>query len=189
MSVEFIAQKVSRIRWKSPFVSLTDAGHELAFCTGSWDQMDNLVTLWSLQIGADKMEMVKQKSLEVDGDVTQLLFCGEKKVLVTTTKGSVYLFNVTENDLTPVAGIKNLHSTECSGTPWACNDIVYCKNTNRFITCGSDGTLAFLAMRDDSLSPDESKSLVKSCFLCLDVVGSNEIIFGTETGHLQVDDS
>uniref|UniRef100_A0A5F5PZ30 Nucleoporin 43 n=1 Tax=Equus caballus TaxID=9796 RepID=A0A5F5PZ30_HORSE len=147
---KFVSQKISKTRWRPvPAGSLQTAD---TFATGSWDNEENRVSLWSI---GDFGNLDSDGGFEGDhqllcdikhhGDVMDLQFFDQERIVAASSTGSVTLFLHHPNNQTLSVGQQwtaaHYHtspgSLSCRSAP--CTGVV-CSNPE-IVTVGEDGRI------------------------------------------------
>ena len=93
----FVYQKINKIRWR-PTLSQSGRISGSLFVTGSWDDDNNAVKLWSWDLNEDDVRNNSEKELAEpelkgtyrhDGDVNELQFLNPDVVVCASSDGSV----------------------------------------------------------------------------------------------------
>lgn len=107
----FVSQKINKIRWIPEEYVETKC-----FFTGSWDDDENSVKVWTLETHNEEDEVEYPRQLSehpVDGDVTQIKFTEKNKIAVSLSNGDVKILEVSnyekETPLKEVFTWKGLH--------------------------------------------------------------------------------
>lgn len=108
----FVSQKISKIRWIAE-----DYVETKCFFTGSWDDEQNSIKVWTLESPHEEEEVEYPRQLSeylVDGDVTQIKFTEKNKIAVSLSNGDVRVLEVSLYDkqfpLKEVFHWKKLHN-------------------------------------------------------------------------------
>lgn len=92
----FVSQKINKVRWIPEEYAETKW-----FFTGSWDDDQNSVKVWTLESINEDQEVEYPRQLteyHVDGDVTQIKFTEKTKIAVSLSSGNVKLLEVSAYD-------------------------------------------------------------------------------------------
>lgn len=92
----FVSQKINKIRWIPE-----DYAETKHFFTGSWDDDENSIKVWSLEtINEDEdVEYPRQLSeYKIDGDVTEIRFVNRNTIAVSISNGDVKMLEVSAYD-------------------------------------------------------------------------------------------
>ncbi|XP_011555757.3 nucleoporin Nup43 [Plutella xylostella] len=179
----FVSQKISRVRWIPEEYVETKC-----FFTGSWDDDVNSVKVWSLESREDEEATYPRQLSEykVSGDVTELKFVENNRIIVSTSDGSVRLLEVSAYDkqspLKEIYTWKNLHkygpnnSCSCTSADTLEGDVV---------TVGEDGNINILNCRRGDVTKTftaaDSCTLHAVCFM-----NHHEVITGNLRGHMKI---
>lgn len=145
---KYVSRKVSRTRWRP--VSYAVLQQPEVFVTGSWDNEDNRVSLWSIAGGEaaaleDEMEgeprlLCEQKH---DGDVMDLQFLDPERVVAASSTGAVTVFHhhahAQRLDVSRVW--PRAHRHPCDSAPCTA---VTCSSPE-IVSVGEDGRIVVLA--------------------------------------------
>lgn len=88
----FVSQKINKIRWIPEEYVETKC-----FFTGSWDDVENSIKVWSLEGANDEEDAEYPRQLseyKVDGDVTEIKFVEKNRIAVSTSDGTVRLLEI-----------------------------------------------------------------------------------------------
>lgn len=88
----FVSQKINKIRWIPE-----DYVDTKCFFTGSWDDEQNSVKVWTLESLNEEDEVEYPRELStyhVHGDVTQIKFTDKNKIAVSLSTGEVKLLEI-----------------------------------------------------------------------------------------------
>ncbi|XP_072947860.1 nucleoporin Nup43 [Epargyreus clarus] len=179
----FVSQKINKIRWIPE--EYVETKH---FFTGSWDDDDNSVKVWTFESPHEDEDVEYPRQLseyKVDGDVTEIQFTEKNTIAVATSDGNVRLLEVSAYDrqapLREVYSWEKLHKygeDQCSCTSVATME-------TDIATIGEDGNINILnGRRGDitrTITDADSCSLHAVCFIKL-----NEIITGNIRGHMKI---
>lgn len=177
---KFISRKVSKVRW----LPQTDTSQQESsiLVTGSWDDEDNVVMVWSSSGG----EASLRSEARMPGEVTGLEWLGgqtEAGLVASTSAGTVTLFGLTGlQGLQTALEWKGLHSTGSGGaTALACHG-------DNIATGGQDGRINILAR--DSKSPLKVYDKAESCSItAVTFTRASELVSSNMRGQLQTWDT
>lgn len=88
----FVSQKINKIRWIPE-----DYVETKCFFTGSWDDEENSIKVWSLESPNEEDEVEYPRELSVypvDGDVTEIKFIDKNKIAASLSTGEVKLLEI-----------------------------------------------------------------------------------------------
>ncbi|XP_050347162.1 nucleoporin Nup43 [Nymphalis io] len=179
----FVSQKINKIRWIPE--DYVETKH---FFTGSWDDEENSIKVWSFESLNEDEEVEYPRQLseyKVDGDVTNIKFVDKNSIAVSISSGDVRILEVSAYDRqTPLKEVhtwKTLHnfsSEKCS-----CTSLDTLEGD--IASIGEDGNINILnSRRGDitrSIKGADSCSLHAVCFIKL-----NEVITGNIRGHMKI---
>lgn len=179
----FVSQKISKIRWIAE-----DYVETKCFFTGSWDDDQNSIKVWTLESPHEEEEVEYPRQLSeylVDGDVTQIKFTEKNKIAVSLSNGDVRVLEVSLYDkqfpLKEVFHWKKLHNygaeqCSCTSLDTLEGDIA---------TIGEDGNVNILSGRRGevmhTIKGADSCSLHSICF-----IKHTEVITGNVRGHMKI---
>ncbi|POI23676.1 hypothetical protein CIB84_012576 [Bambusicola thoracicus] len=171
----FVSQKISKARWR-PLPAAALQPPDL-FATGSWDNEDNRISIWSVgDAGSAGLNGEYQGEPQLlcdirhNGDVMDMQFLDQERIVVGSSTGSVTVFRHHQNNQTLSVSHRweNAHYhadqyTACGGA--ACTGVI-CNNPE-IVTVGEDGRINLYradqkdAVRtiDRSYTPPNFKSL------------------------------
>ncbi|XP_064913537.1 nucleoporin Nup43 isoform X1 [Columba livia] len=191
---KFVSQKISKTRWR-PLPAAALQPPDL-FATGSWDnEVDNRISLWSVgdlgNVGLNG-EYQGEPQLLCDirhnGDVMDMQFLDQERIVVASSTGTVTIFRHHQNNQTLSANQRwekaHYHvdqDTSCGGA--ACTGVI-CNNPE-IVTVGEDGRInLFRADQKDavrSIDNADSSTLHAVTFL-----RTNEILTVNSIGQLKI---
>ncbi|CAH1639397.1 unnamed protein product [Spodoptera littoralis] len=179
----FVSQKISKIRWIAE-----DYVETKCFFTGSWDDDQNSIKVWTLESPHEEEEVEYPRQLSeylVNGDVTQIKFTEKNKIAVSLSNGDVKVLEVSLYDkqfpLKEVFHWEKLHNygaeqCSCTSLDTLEGDIA---------TIGEDGNVNILSGRRGevmhSIKGADSCSLHSICF-----IKHTEVITGNVRGHMKI---
>uniref|UniRef100_A0A8V0XPH3 Nucleoporin 43 n=1 Tax=Gallus gallus TaxID=9031 RepID=A0A8V0XPH3_CHICK len=145
----FVSQKISKARWR-PLPAAALQPPDL-FATGSWDNEDNRISIWSVgDVGSAGLNGEYQGEPQLlcdirhNGDVMDMQFLDQERIVVGSSTGSVTVFRHHQNNQTLSASHRweNAHYhadqyTACGGA--ACTGVI-CNNPE-IVTVGEDGRI------------------------------------------------
>uniref|UniRef100_A0A8D0EY39 Nucleoporin 43 n=1 Tax=Strix occidentalis caurina TaxID=311401 RepID=A0A8D0EY39_STROC len=146
---KFVSQKISKTRWR-PLPAAALQPPDL-FATGSWDNEDNRISIWSVgdlgNVGLNG-EYQGEPQLLCDirhnGDVMDMQFLDQERIVVASSTGTVTVFRHHQNNQTLSANQRwekaHYHvdqDTSCGGA--ACTGVI-CNNPE-IVTVGEDGRI------------------------------------------------
>lgn len=143
-NAKYVSQKISKTRWRP--VSSSALQQPEIFATGSWDNEDNKVSLWSIgQNGVSSMEDEFEGDpqllceLRHDGDVLDLQFLDQDKIVTASSSGAVTIFRHHDNtqSLSVSHQWERAHHYPCDNAP--CTGVVC--NSPEIVTVGEDGRI------------------------------------------------
>ncbi|XP_019383092.1 PREDICTED: nucleoporin Nup43 [Gavialis gangeticus] len=150
LCAKFVSQKLSKVRWRpAPATALQPP--EL-FATGSWDNEENKVSIWS--VGAVESvspngEYQGEPQLLCDirhyGDVMDMQFLDQERIVAASSTGSVTIFRHHQSNQTLSVSQKwerahchvDSDTSACGGA--SCTGVI-CKNPE-IVTVGEDGRI------------------------------------------------
>ncbi|XP_020370279.2 nucleoporin Nup43 [Rhincodon typus] len=144
MEARYVSQKISRVRWLP--VSGSSLQLPECFATGSWDAEQNKVCLWETidieSIDTDQLFLEDSKplcSITHQGDVMDLQFLDQEKIITASSTGSVILFRYHQNDqkLSILQEWERAHYYSHGSAP--CTSLVC--NGPEIISVGEDGRI------------------------------------------------
>nr|XP_023665926.1 nucleoporin Nup43 [Paramormyrops kingsleyae] len=142
INAKFVSQKISKIRWRP--VSSSTLQQPDIFATGSWDNEDNKVSLWSVgEHGFSKMDDDFEGDPQLlceyqhNGDVLGLQFLDQERIVAGSSTGSVTIFRYHQNSqtLSVAQHWDRAHHYPCDSAP--CTGVVC--NSPEIVTVGEDG--------------------------------------------------
>ena len=175
---EYIASKVSRVRWIADDQS--SCGDGFKWLCGTYGQYPNRVSVWSQsQSNDDANQMKSQTEVHVTGDVNQINVI-EDNCVASLSSGQINLFAYSGDVL-------RLKYKWNSIDGFSANDSTVNPQTNEVIACGDNGVIRVLNL-DSYTSEKRSKCLTQNSLKCIDLVSTKEVICGTSSGHLKLYD-
>ncbi|XP_067239674.1 nucleoporin Nup43 [Chanodichthys erythropterus] len=142
INAKYISQKISKARWRP--VSSASLQQPDVFATGSWDNENNKVSIWSVgDHGVSNIdgEFDEEPQLLCDsqheGDVLDLQFLDQDRLVSASSSGAVTIFKLqTDCQAVSLAHVwKRAHQYSCDNAP--CTAIV-CRSPE-IVSVGEDG--------------------------------------------------
>ncbi|XP_018599193.1 nucleoporin Nup43 [Scleropages formosus] len=154
INAKFVSQKISKTRWRP--VSSSSLQQPDIFATGSWDNEENKLSLWSVgELGLSSMEedMEGDPQLLCDirhkGDVLDLSFLDQERIVTASSTGAVTIFRHHPNSQT--LSVSQLwdraHHYPCDSAP--CTGVVC--NSPEIVTVGEDGRIILFRVDHKSI--------------------------------------
>ncbi|XP_025900192.1 nucleoporin Nup43 [Nothoprocta perdicaria] len=148
---KFVSQKVSKARWRPPPAAALRPPD--CFATGSWDNEDNRISIWSVgDLGSVGLNGEYQGEPQLlcdirhNGDVMDMQFLDQERIVVASSTGDVTIFRHHQNNQTLSANQRwekaHYHvdrGAACGGA--ACTGVI-CNNPE-IVTVGEDGRINF----------------------------------------------
>ncbi|XP_056150861.1 nucleoporin Nup43 [Lampris incognitus] len=104
-NAKYVSQKISKTRWRP--VSSSSLQQPEVFATGSWDNEENKVSLWSIgDYGIAGMEAEFEGEPQLlcehkhDGDVLDLQFLDQDRIVTASSTGAVTIYHHHQNNET-----------------------------------------------------------------------------------------
>ncbi|MBN3315779.1 NUP43 protein, partial [Atractosteus spatula] len=144
INAKFVSQKISKTRWRP--VSSASLQKPDIFATGSWDNEDNKVSIWSvgeLSVTSMEDEFEGDPQLLCDyrhgGDVMDLQFLDHERIVTASSTGAVTIFRHHHNSqtLSVAQQWSQAHSYSCGSAP--CTGVVC--NSPEIVSVGEDGRI------------------------------------------------
>ncbi|NXP06318.1 NUP43 protein, partial [Thinocorus orbignyianus] len=146
---KFVSQKISKTRWR-PLPAAALHAPDL-FATGSWDNEDNRISIWSVGdfgnvgLGGEYQgEPQLLCDIRHNGDVMDMQFLDQERIVVASSTGTVTVFRHHQNNHTLSANHRwekaHYHvdqDTSCGGA--ACTGVIC--NKPEIVTVGEDGRI------------------------------------------------
>nr|XP_015803110.2 nucleoporin Nup43 isoform X2 [Nothobranchius furzeri] len=154
-SAKYVSQKVSKARWRP--VSSSFLQQPEIFATGSWDNEENKISIWSvgnyensgLEDGfeGDPQLICENKH---DGDVLGLQFLDQERIVTASSTGAVTIFRHHHNSQTISVSQQwvKAHHYPCDNAP--CTAVVC--SSPEIITVGEDGRIIVLRADQDCMA-------------------------------------
>ncbi|KAM4772509.1 nucleoporin Nup43 [Rhinophrynus dorsalis] len=146
---KFVSQKISKTRWRP--ISTSSLQQPDVFATGSWDNEENKVSLWTVGdfgvINLDEDYQGDPKLLcdiQHNGDVMDMQFLDHERIVTSSSTGSVTIFRHHQNNQTLSVNQKweQAHHHVGSGSTRApCTGIVC--HSPEIVSVGEDGRINF----------------------------------------------
>uniref|UniRef100_A0A4W5MWR5 Nucleoporin 43 n=1 Tax=Hucho hucho TaxID=62062 RepID=A0A4W5MWR5_9TELE len=144
INAKYVSKKISKTRWRP--VSSSSLQQPDIFATGSWDNEDNSISIWSIgengvSIMDDEFEGDPQLVCEYkhNGDVLDLQFLDQDRIVTASSTGAVTIFQHHHNSQT--LSVSQLwdraHHYPCDNAP--CTGVVC--NSPEIVTVGEDGRI------------------------------------------------
>eukprot|EP00794_Sanderia_malayensis_P000265 gene265-888_t len=187
--VKYIGQKVSKLRWRSNGqLRKTDQ-----FISGSWDDQDNSLCLWTTN-GNENAETRSSLSLHEepqllcsalhDGSVTDIKFINSYQLVTSSSTGHVTIYNIDEQSMSfkQIQKWPTLHHNIYSlGS--SCTNVSV--NQSTIVTVGEDGKIN--ALRLDNPKPMRTIDTIDGVTInAVSHVNSNEVATVNSMGHLNI---
>uniref|UniRef100_A0A6I8NSL2 Nucleoporin 43 n=1 Tax=Ornithorhynchus anatinus TaxID=9258 RepID=A0A6I8NSL2_ORNAN len=145
---KFVSQKISKARWRPPPAGTLHPAD--TFATGSWDNEENKVSLWSIgdcgNSGPDSYEGDHQLLCDIThhGDVMDLQFLDQERIVTASSTGCVTIFRHHPNNQTLSVNQKWEGAHHHAGLASPCRSApctsVACNNPE-IVTVGEDGRI------------------------------------------------
>ncbi|XP_057208906.1 nucleoporin Nup43 [Triplophysa rosa] len=144
INAKYISQKISKTRWRP--VSAASLQQPEVFATGSWDNENNRVTIWSLgDHGGSHMDGEFEEDPQLlceskhDGDVMDLKFLDQDRLVSASSCGAVTIFKLKSDcQALSVAHVwERAHLYSCDKAP--CTAVV-CRSPE-IVSVGEDGRI------------------------------------------------
>ncbi|XP_033873627.1 nucleoporin Nup43 [Acipenser ruthenus] len=185
INAKFVSQKISKTRWRP--ISSTSLQQPEVFATGSWDNEDNKVSIWSVaeQGMQDDYEGDPQLLCEYkhDGDVMDLQFLDQERIVTASSTGSVTIFRHYQNSQTLSVNQRweRAHYHSCDNAP--CTGVVC--NSPEIVTVGEDGRINLLRVDHKGIvrTIDNADS---STIHAVTFLRTTEILTVNSIGHLKM---
>ncbi|XP_033846356.1 nucleoporin Nup43 [Periophthalmus magnuspinnatus] len=141
---KYVSQKISKTRWRP--VSHTTLQQPEIFATGSWDNEDNKISIWSIGSNGvpameDEFEGDPQLVCELrhDGDVLDLQFLDQERIVTGSSTGAISIFRHHQNSqtLSVSQSWARAHHYPSDNAP--CTGVVC--NSPEIVTVGEDGRI------------------------------------------------
>ncbi|RWS01978.1 hypothetical protein B4U79_18531 [Dinothrombium tinctorium] len=183
MLIEYVCNKLSRVRWRPVSDALIQPGFETSFICGTVDGGEcNKLMLWSLETSSvdESVDICLRHELPFRGDVTQIIaFDNLAFVTSNVGTGNLYRFSEPSGKLIEMQKWDNLDA-------YGCTDAVYAPSLNSVIICGKEGAIRIVDINSLNNEPKKSKILSQTSLECIEFLSQNEVIVGNESGHLKV---
>uniref|UniRef100_A0A8C3BDC9 Nucleoporin 43 n=1 Tax=Cairina moschata TaxID=8855 RepID=A0A8C3BDC9_CAIMO len=189
VSARFVAQKISKARWRPlPAAALQPPD---IFATGSWDNEDNRLALWAVgELGSGEYLGEPQLLCDIghDGDVMDMQFLDQERIVAASSTGSVTVFRHHQNNQTLSVNQRwekaHYHvdqDTSCGGA--ACTGVI-CNNPE-IVTVGEDGRInLFRADQKDAVRTIDNAD--SSTLHAVTFLRTTEILTVNSIGQLKI---
>ncbi|CAH2250829.1 nucleoporin Nup43 [Pelobates cultripes] len=147
MFAKFVSQKISKTRWRP--VSASSLQQPDVFATGSWDNEENKLSIWSTGgFGALNTEEDYQGDFKLlcdirhNGDVLDMQFLDKDRIVTASSSGSVTIFRHHQNNQTlseKQRWVQAHHHVGSKGIAAPCTSVV-CSNPE-IVSVGEDGRI------------------------------------------------
>lgn len=155
INAKYVSQKISKTKWRP--VSSSFLQQPEIFATGSWDNEDNKISVWSIgDHGLSGMEEEFEGDPQLlcehnhDGDVLDLQFLDQDRIVTASSTGAVNIFLYNQNNQT--ISISQMwgraHRFPCDNAP--CTGIVC--NSPEIVTVGEDGRIILFRADQEGVS-------------------------------------
>ncbi|XP_041951029.1 nucleoporin Nup43 [Alosa pseudoharengus] len=144
INAKYVSQKISKTRWRP--VSSASLQQPEMFATGSWDNEDNKVSLWTIGDHGvasmeDEFEGDPQLLCEIkhEGDVLDLQFLDADRLVTASSSGAVTIYRHHQNNQTLSVAHRwdRAHHYPCDNAP--CTGVVC--NSPEVVSVGEDGRI------------------------------------------------
>ncbi|TMS12370.1 Nucleoporin Nup43 [Larimichthys crocea] len=144
INAKYVSQKISKTRWRP--VSHSSLQQPEIFATGSWDNEDNKISFWSIgNNGSSGLEDGFEGDPQLlcehkhDGDVLDLQFLDQDKIVTASSTGAVTIFRHHQNSQTVSVSQRwaRAHRYPCDNAP--CTGVVC--SSPEIVTVGEDGRI------------------------------------------------
>nr|XP_020663422.1 nucleoporin Nup43 [Pogona vitticeps] len=187
---KYVSQKVSKIRWR-PLPAAALQPPEV-FATGSWDNEENKISVWSVgdfgglgPNGEYNGEPHLLCDIQHSGDVMDMQFLDQERIVAASSTGSVTIFRHHQNNQTLSISQKwehaHYYNLSCGNAP--CTGIIC--NSPEIVTVGEDGRInMFTADRKEAVqSVDNADS---STLHAVTRLRTTEILTVNSIGQLKI---
>ncbi|XP_068626752.1 nucleoporin Nup43 [Battus philenor] len=179
----YVSQKINKVRWIPE-----DYGECKYFFTGSWDDEQNSIKVWTFDYINEEREVQYPRELSqfnVDGNVTEIKFIDKTHIAASTSEGSVRILQISSYDRhTPLRQIYSWNKLHNYGD-MLCSCTSLDTMEGDIATAGEDGTVKVLSSRRGevirSINGADSCSIHSICY-----IKHNEIITGNVRGHMKI---
>ncbi|CAL9691811.1 unnamed protein product [Knipowitschia caucasica] len=141
---KYVSQKISKTRWRP--VSHANLQQPEVFATGSWDNEDNKVSIWTIGSNGvsdmdDGFEGDPQLLCEIrhDGDVLDLQFLDPERMVTASSTGAVTIFRHHPNNQTLSVSHSWTHAHNYPSDNAPCTGVVC--SSPEVVTVGEDGRI------------------------------------------------
>ncbi|XP_062428357.1 nucleoporin Nup43 [Rhea pennata] len=190
---KFVSQKISKARWRplpAGALQLPDV-----FATGSWDNEDNRISIWSVgdlgNVGLNgdyQGEPQLLCDIRHNGDVMDMQFLDQERIVVASSTGNVTIFRHHQNNQTLSANQRwekaHYHvdrNASCGGA--ACTGVI-CSNPE-IVTVGEDGRInLFRADQKDAVRTIDNAD--SSTLHAVTFLRTTEILTVNSIGQLKI---
>ncbi|XP_056284969.1 nucleoporin Nup43 [Pseudoliparis swirei] len=144
INAKYVSQKISKTRWR--LVSHSSLQQPDIFATGSWDNEVNKISFWSIgNHGGSDMDDGFEGDPQLlceykhDGDVLDLQFLDQERIVTTSSTGAVTIFRHHQNSQTISVSHcwPRAHRYPCDNAP--CTGVVC--SSPEIVTVGEDGKI------------------------------------------------
>ncbi|KAK1805532.1 hypothetical protein P4O66_019831 [Electrophorus voltai] len=142
INAKYVSQKISKTRWRP--VSASSLQQPELLATGSWDNEDNKVSIWSVgENGGSNMEDEFEGDpqllceCEHSGDVLDLQFLDQDRLVTASSSGAVTIYNLKSESqtLSVLHTWEGAHHYQCARAP--CTAVVC--SSPELVSVGEDG--------------------------------------------------
>ncbi|NXU51629.1 NUP43 protein, partial [Turnix velox] len=191
---KFVSQKISKTRWR-PLPAAAAIHAPDVFATGSWDNEDNRISVWSVadlgnagSNGECQGEPQLLCDIKHDGDVMDMQFLDQERIVVASSTGTVTVFRHHQNKQTLSTSQQwekaHYHmdkDTFCGRA--ACTGVI-CNNTE-IVTVGEDGRInLFRADQKDAVRTIDNAD--SSTLHAVTFLRTTEILTVNSSGQLKI---
>ncbi|KAM4694525.1 nucleoporin Nup43 [Discoglossus pictus] len=143
---KFVSQKISKTRWRP--ISASTLQQPDVFATGSWDNEENKVSLWSSgDCGPMSMDEEYQGDPKLlcdirhSGDVMDMQFLDQERIITASSTGSVLILRHHQNNQTLSVNHKweQAHHVGSNSTGAPCTSVMC--NSPEIVSVGEDGRM------------------------------------------------
>lgn len=144
INAKYVSQKISKTRWQP--VSHSELQQPDIFATGSWDNEDNKISIWS--IGSNESNSIDDGfegdpqllcEHKHDGDILDLQFLDQDRIVTASSTGAVTIFHHDQKSqtLSNSQHWSRAHRYPCDNAP--CTGVV-CRSPE-IVSVGEDGRI------------------------------------------------
>uniref|UniRef100_A0A674C897 Nucleoporin 43 n=1 Tax=Salmo trutta TaxID=8032 RepID=A0A674C897_SALTR len=188
INAKYVSKKISKTRWRP--VSSSSLQQPDIFATGSWDNEDNSISIWSIgENGVSSMDNEFEGDPQLvceykhNGNVLDLQFLDQDRIVTASSTGAVTIFQHHHNSQTlSVSQLwERAHHYPCDNAP--CTGVVC--NSPEIVTVGEDGRIMLFRADQEGVQRTIEKA-DSSAIHAVTFLRTTEILTVNSIGQLKI---